>query len=123
MGRKTFDSLGRALPGRTSIVLSRQQHLALPPGVLQATTMERAMELCENDPEPFVIGGAEIYRLALRWVSRAYVTRIDASITGDTYFAEGEIANWKRVAEEHHPADAKNEYPHVFEVRERSVWE
>jgi dihydrofolate reductase len=118
MGRKTFASLGRALPGRTSIVLSRQPGIELPPGVVRAGDLDAALALCRDDAEPFVIGGGEIYRLAAPRIARWYVTRIDAELPGDTHW-EVDLAGWRRIAAESHPADAKNEFPYAFEVWER----
>jgi len=118
MGRKTFASLGRALPGRTSIVLSRQSDLALPEGVLHARSLDEALQLCADDPEPFVIGGGEIYRLAMPQIERLYVTRIDADLTGDTRF-DYDLSAWRLREESLHAADAKNEYPYTFQVWER----
>ena len=119
MGRKTFASLGRVLPGRTSIVLSRQSALELPEGVLHAHSLDEALELCEQDPEPFVIGGGEIYRLAMPQIERLHVTRIDADLTGDTRF-DYDLSAWRLREESSHSADAKNEYPYTFQVWERS---
>ena len=118
MGRKTFASLGRALPGRTSIVLSRQVELALPAGVLLARDLDAALQLCGDDPEPFVIGGGEIYRLALPRVQRIYLTRIGAELSGDTTF-NLDLSAWRRTEQTPHPADEKNEYAYTFEVWER----
>lgn len=118
MGRRTFDSLGRALPGRTSIVLSRQSHLALPDGVLQATDFAAAITLCGEDPEPFVIGGGEIYRAALGRVTRIYLTRIHAEVTGDTHF-DLDLTAWRLIDEEHYPPDARNDYAYTFQTWER----
>lgn len=119
MGRKTFASLGRVLPGRTSIVLSRQTDLELPAGVLLAADLAAALQLCGDDPQPFVIGGGEIYRLALPRITRLYLTRIDAELSGDTRFPEINFHDWRQLEEEKHAADAKNEYPWAFQVWER----
>jgi dihydrofolate reductase len=118
MGRKTFDSVGRPLPGRTSIVLSRQATLDLPAGVLHAHDLDEALRLCSDDPEPFVIGGGEIYRLAMPRVTRLYLTRINAELSGDTRI-DFDFSHWRLVGEEKHTADAKNEYAYVFQVWER----
>lgn len=118
MGRKTFDSVGRPLPGRTSIVLSRQPTLELPAGVLHAQSLDEALRLCGDDPEPFVIGGGEIYRLAMPRVTRLYVTRIDAELPGDTRF-DCDYSAWRLLQEENHPADAKNQFAYVFQLWER----
>jgi dihydrofolate reductase len=118
MGRKTFASLGRVLPGRTSIVLSRQRDLALPQGVLHARSLDEALQLCANDPEPFVIGGGEIYRLAMPQIERLYVTRIAADLEGDKRF-DYDLSAWRLCEETAHPADAKNEYPYTFQIWQR----
>ncbi len=121
MGRKTFASLGRALPGRTSIVLTRQAELALPEGVLLAADLDAALQLCSDDCEPFVIGGGEIYRLALPRVTKLYITRIDAELEGDTRFPDIDFADWKLLEEEIYAADAKNEYAWGTQVWERNT--
>lgn len=118
MGRKTFDSVGRPLPGRTSIVLSRQPTLELPAGVLHAHDLDDALHLCGDDAQPFIIGGGEIYRLTLPRVASLYVTRIDADLPGDTRF-DCDFSVWRLLREEQHPADAKNEYAYAFQEWER----
>lgn len=127
MGRKTFDSLGRPLPGRTSIVLSRQERLQLPPGVLHAHTMKEALALAGDDPEPFVIGGAEIYQLALPWVTKCYETVVHstAPVTGDAFYpAEYLTARtstaWRCVLREAHAPGEKDDCASEFQVWEKS---
>jgi dihydrofolate reductase len=119
MGRKTFDSLGRVLPGRTSIVLTRQADYRPPAGVLTASDLDAALALAAEDREPFVIGGGEIFSLALPRADRLYVTWVHADIQGDTYFPELDVKSWKLVSESHHPADDKNEYDSTFSTYER----
>ena len=119
MGRKTFASLGRALPGRTSIVLSRQDDLSLPEGVLAARDLSEALRLCGDDPEPFVIGGGEIYRLALPHVTKLYITRIEAEIEGDVHFPAVDLKQWTMLSDEAHPADARNQYLARFQIWQR----
>jgi dihydrofolate reductase len=119
MGRKTFASLGRALPGRTSIVLSRQDKLSLPEGMLHAHDFAAALHLCSDDPEPFVIGGGEIYRLALPHVTKLYITRIEAQIEGDVHFPAVDLKQWTMLSDEAHPADARNQYPVRFQAWQR----
>lgn len=118
MGRKTFDSFARPLPGRTSIVLSRQPQLELPGGVLSASGLDEALRLCGDDQQPFIIGGGEIYRLALARVDRLYLTRIAAEVTGDTRF-DCDFSDWRLLREENHPADAKNQFAYAFQEWER----
>ena len=115
MGRVTWDSLGRPLPGRTSIVVSRQSP-DLPEGVLLAHSLEEAIELSSGDELPFVIGGAQIYALALPLASRIYVTRVMAEVQGDTYFPEWDRTQWRLVEEEDCPATDRDDHEHRFEL-------
>lgn len=114
MGRRTFESLGRVLPGRTSIVISRQPNLVLPAGVLLAGSLAAALELVAREEEVFVIGGAELYATALPSADRIYLTRVHANIEGDTYFPEVDWSKWHCIAEEAHAADEKNPIPFTF---------
>jgi dihydrofolate reductase len=116
MGRKTFASLGRALPGRTSIVLSRQPKLELPAGVLVAHSFGEALRICGQDSEPFVIGGGEVYRLALPHVDKMYLTRIGAELGGDVVFPAVDFSPWRLLSEEHISADERNEFPATFQI-------
>ncbi len=121
MGRRTFDSLGKPLPGRTSIVLTRHPQPSLPAGVLAASSADEALAraVAAGDTEPFVIGGAEIYWLFLPLAQRLYLTRVLADVAGDTRFALPPLDDWRLVSRVEYPADAKNEFPHRDEVWER----
>lgn len=120
MGRKTYESIGRPLPGRTSIVVSRQQQLfEAQPGVKYAASLEEALALAGDDPEVFVIGGGEIFQSALEHAQRAYVTWVYADLEGDTFFPEFPTPAWKQVSDEYIPHDEKNEFPTRFRVYER----
>ena len=120
MGRKTYESLGRPLPGRTAIVISRQEQLALPWGGLLAGGLDEALEKCAGDAEPFVIGGSDIFSLALPRANRMYVTWVEAEVAGDTYFPGWDASHWSLVQSERHSADAKNEYDTTYCVYERT---
>lgn len=85
MGRRTWESIGRALPGRLNIVISRRAPV-LPEGVLAARSLEEALALAAGSPRIFVIGGGEIYRQAMPFADRIWLTRIDADFEGDAYF-------------------------------------
>ena len=114
MGRKTYDSLGRPLPGRTSIVITRQALLRLPAEVLLAHSLDEALHHAGHDDTPFVIGGGEIYAQALPLAERMHVTWVEAEIEGDTRFPVWDADDWRLVAEEHHSADTKNQYDYTF---------
>ncbi len=133
MGRKTFESIGRALPGRTSIVLSRRGTgyrgqgtgdadcflSPVPCSLLYAETLATAIQLAEADSEVFIIGGAQIYELALPRADRLYVTHVEAEVEGDTFFPAYDPDEWRRVEETVHAADTKNEFPHRFCIYDR----
>ncbi len=105
MGRTTWDSLGRALPGRTSIVLTRKADLVLPDGVLRAGSLDEAIALAAGDSEPFIIGGGEIYRQAMDRVQQLYVTWVEANIEGDTWFPAWDPSKFRLLEETSHPAE------------------
>jgi len=120
MGRKTFESIGRPLPGRTMIVVTRQPDYRAA-GAVVVHSLDEALETASHiDDEVFLIGGAEIYRRALERVDRLYLTRVHADIEGDTRFPHIDFARWRLVQREHHAADEKNEYAHTFKVYERA---
>ena len=113
MGRKTFDSLGRALPGRTSIVMSRSD-IELPEGVLLANSWERALDLAAGDEEAFVIGGADLFRIALPQADRLYLTFVEGEFPGDVFFPEWDPSQWRLVGEDARTPDEKNRYAYRF---------
>ena len=119
MGRKTFESIGRPLPKRTSIVLSRNADYR-PAGVLVAPTLDAALELASDDDEVFVIGGAEVYRPALPRADRLYLTIVHAAIEGDARFPEIDLDEWRLVEDERHEADDRHAYAYSFKSYEKS---
>jgi len=118
MGRKTYDSIGRPLPGRKNIVLSRSANLSLP-GCEMASSLEDALQLVSHEKEVFIIGGQQLYEQALPMAHRLYLTRIDATFDGDTFFPDYTCADWVQLSSEAFPADAKNPHPYRFERLER----
>ncbi len=119
MGRKTFDSIGRPLPGRTSIVMTRDPGYESP-GVVVVHSFDQAVAACEDQQEGFVIGGEAVFREALPRTQRLYLTRVHADVEGDVYFPEADLAGWKLLQQERHSEDDKNDYPFTFCVYERS---
>jgi dihydrofolate reductase len=119
MGRKTYESLGRVLPGRTMVVITRQADLQVPAEVRLANRFEAAMQSAAGDDEAFVIGGAEIFELALQRADRMYVTWVEGKVEGDTFFPAVDWEQWNEVSRESHSADAKNEYDTTFSVYDR----
>jgi len=101
MGRKTYESLGRLLPGRTSVIVTRNTDYQLE-GALIAHSLPAAIDLCKNDAEVFVIGGAELYQQALACVDTLYVTEVDLTPAGDAYFPRVDAELWQISAREAH---------------------
>jgi dihydrofolate reductase len=105
MGRRTWESIGRPLPGRRNIVVSRQPRFEAP-GAEVAASLDAALARCAGSPEVFVIGGAQLYREALPRAQRLIVTEIDADFDGDTHFPPPDPAQWRETAREHLPPSA-----------------
>lgn len=122
MGRRTWESIGRALPGRRTVVVSRQSEYQ--PGVDAvdvAGDLASAFAIAEQrgETEAFVVGGAEVYREALMLADRLYLTRVHAAVEGDTFFPEFVGEEWRKVESSRHQADQRNDHPFSFEVYER----
>ncbi len=124
MGRKTLESLGRLLPGRTTIVLSRQDpvHLAARyEGVRVAHSLDDGIAKAAGDNELFIIGGGEVFAQGLTRVSRLYVTWVEANVPGDVHFPRLDPLRWQLIEEEDVPADERNEYPTTYCVYDRLI--
>jgi dihydrofolate reductase len=122
LGRRTWESVGRALPGRRILVVSRRD-LELPAGVGRAPSLETALATARasGEEEVFIGGGAEIYRQALPLTDRLYFTRINAQFPGDTFFPAYDPSRWRLVHREEREPDAANAYRHSFEEYERAA--
>lgn len=121
MGRKSFESIGRPLPKRTNIVITRNPFY-LASNCLVVPSLEEGLRLAEEngEEEAFVIGGGEIYRLAMPLVHRLYLTEVDMEVEGgDTYFPDWNPAAWELRSSEQHDADENNECAYTFNVFER----
>lgn len=118
MGRKTFESMGKALPGRTNIVVTGKTGFGAP-DCLVANSLEKSLEIVSKEPEVFIAGGGEIYKQAIPIVDRMYITIIDHSFDGDTCFPEFSKKVWTITEEHNHPADERNKYSMVFRTYER----
>jgi dihydrofolate reductase len=122
MGRKTFESLGKPLPGRLNIVVSHQRDLHLPEGVLLYNNLGEALKRLEGEPvdEAFVIGGGKIFEETMNDLDRLYVTRVKTVVEDATaFFPEIDHTHWKLVWEEPHTADEKHRYSFTFQKLER----
>jgi dihydrofolate reductase len=123
MGRKTWDSLGRPLPGRANLVVSRQVGLTLP-GAHVFTDVEEALAYArqlEGGEEVFGIGGGELYRLLLPLADRVLLTRVHATVAGDAFFPKLTSIEWREIRREEHSADDKHPYAFTF-LDMRRVW-
>jgi dihydrofolate reductase len=119
MGRRTFDSIGRALPGRVNIVVSRQPGLGID-GCVVVPSLDAALEAAGEADEACVIGGAEIYRLALPLAEMLHVTRVHATVGADTFFPVIDAADWEEISREECPADERHAYPYSFVTLRRA---
>ncbi|HEY6457154.1 MAG TPA: dihydrofolate reductase [Steroidobacteraceae bacterium] len=118
MGRRTFESIGRPLPGRTTVVLTRTAGWSAP-GVSVVADLEAAIRAAGTAPELVIAGGAQVYALALPRATRIYLTRIHAVIAGDTRLPEIADNEWRETARELHPIDARHLYAMSFVTLQR----
>jgi dihydrofolate reductase len=118
MGRKTFESIGKPLPGRASVVLTRDPAWHAP-GVVIVRSLDEALRWAQDMPELCVIGGAEVFRLAMPLARRLFLTRIHTSIDGDTFFPKLDAQRWCEVERTEHPADARHAYAMSFLTLDR----
>jgi dihydrofolate reductase len=117
MGRKTFDSIGRPLPGRRNIVVTRRDNWNHP-GVDVAKSLDAAIALVSEASEVMITGGAQIYALAMDKVDRLYITEVAVTVEGDTYFPEYNAVDWCEVSRERHGAEG-GKPAYAFVVYER----
>lgn len=118
MGRRNYESIGKPLPDRHNIVVTRNPEYRAP-GCQVKNSLEKALRDIQNDPEIFIIGGAEIYRQALSVADRIYLTLVHAEINGDIYFPEFDMRDWKETIRTRHEADERNSYPYSFVTYDR----
>lgn len=118
MGRKTFESIGRPLPKRRNIVITRQADYR-PEGVETVSSLDAAISTVPADEEAFVIGGGEIFRQSLPIADRVYLTRVEAEVEGDAFFPSLASEEWREVSRRDGVVDEKNALPHTFLVFER----
>jgi dihydrofolate reductase len=117
MGRKTYESLGRPLPNRTNVVISRTiSHIE---GCIVVRSLEEAVAMFPSDEEVFIIGGAQIYALALKVADRFYLTRVEHEYEGDTSFPEWDAKQWRLKSRQAFECGEKYPHPFAFEIYER----
>lgn len=118
MGRKTYVSIGKPLPGRTNIVMSRQRGLELP-GCRVVGSLSEAIEIAGDAPELCVIGGAELYAQALSSARVIHLTRVHANVPGDAFFPPLDPGEWRERAVARHDADERHAHAFSFVELER----
>jgi dihydrofolate reductase len=120
MGRKTFESIGRALPGRQNIVLSREQSFAAE-NIDIARDFDQALALAPSAEEIMVIGGSTIYQLALPRAQRIYLTVVEAEFEGDAWFPDFDMSEWLLTEQSFSEIDEKNAWRCRFQTYEKNV--
>ena len=120
MGRKTFESIGRPLPGRTTVVVTRTRNLEID-GCIVAHSLQEAVTACASDPQIFVVGGADIYAQALGLAGTLYVTEIQQDVAGDAWFPEFDRSEWHEMSREaHHQETPQSLDYHFVEYQRKS---
>jgi dihydrofolate reductase len=118
MGRRTWESIGRLLPGRTTVIVTRQRGYRAP-GARVVHSLDEAIAACGADDETFVIGGAELYAQALARAGRLYLTTVDADVPGDTLMPDYAAGEWREVSAESYSADDRHRYAFRCALYER----
>ena len=117
MGRKTYDSVGKPLPNRRNVVITRQ-HIDIS-GCEVVNSLDEALSLCKTEEEVFIVGGAEIYRQAMSVTNKIHLTIVHQNFDGDTYFPDIEENTWIETEREDYQPDEKNKLPYSFITLER----
>lgn len=118
MGRKTFDSIGKPLPGRRNIIISRQQNFYID-GCEIFHSIDDALSAVKTEKEVMIIGGTNLFLQVLPIAERIYLTVIAADFEGDTFFPELDYAQWQTISEEKWLPDEKNKYPYCFQTLDK----
>lgn len=119
MGRKTFESFPKLLPNRKHIVITRNTDYSVPEGVIIVQNMAQALLHCADDPQPFIIGGGEIYRLGMNYADCLELTHIEGEFDCDTFFPEIDHDLWTCVSSVAHEKDEKHDYAFRFNTYHR----
>lgn len=114
MGRKTFESFPKPLPNRTHVIITRQNNYEVPQGCIVVNSLKKAIEICPEDKEVFIIGGGEIYKQSIDLAEKIELTRVHTTIEADTFFPEIDEKVWEVVQKEYHPKDEKHEYDFTY---------
>ncbi len=119
MGRTTFESIGRPLPGRQNVIVSRNPEY-LVEGAIVVHSLEQAIEAVSDSEEAMVIGGANIYSQALAFADRLYLTEIHADVEADSWFPDFDAGQWRETSREDHQRDEKNAFDYSFVILDKA---
>lgn len=122
MGRKCYQSIGRPLPKRTNIILTRDPYFIVS-NCLVTHSIPEALEIAHQngEEEAFIIGGAKVYEQSIELWDKLYLTKVDLEVEGDVYFPQLDYSQWQLISEEHHKSDEKNDHDYSFLVYERGA--
>lgn len=118
MGRKTYDSIGKPLPGRDTIIVTRNMDYAVP-GCVAVNSLDAALTVSFSDEEVFFVGGADLYRQALPIANRIYLTEIRRVFDGDAFFPEFDMSQWSETSREPHRTDGDNGFEYHYVIYDR----
>ncbi len=113
MGRKTYESIGKHLPGRTSVIITKQKDYRAD-GCVIADSVDDALKIAGSDTEAFIVGGAEIYRQSIEIADKIYFTKVYENFEGDTFFPEIDMNKWKISSKTDFFPDEKNKFKYSF---------
>lgn len=115
MGRKTFESFPKLLPNRTHVIITRNLNYKAE-GTIVTDTLESALKIAESDPQPFIIGGGEIYALGMDYADKIELTRVHGTFDADTFFPEIPANLWELASSVHHDKDDRHAYSFTYET-------
>lgn len=118
MGRKTYDSIGKPLPGRSTIIVTRNMDYAVP-GCVAVNSLDAALTVSFSDEEVFFVGGADLYRQALPIANRIYLTEIHRVYDGDAFFPEFDMSQWRETSREQHRTEGDNGFEYHYVIYDR----
>lgn len=113
MGRKTFESIGKPLPNRTTVIVTRNSTYKAN-GCLVTNSLQQALEIAKEDPSPFIIGGAQIYKQAIEFADCLDICKVHQSFVADTFFPEIDLSVWQEISRESFCVDKQNPYNYSF---------
>lgn len=116
MGRKTYESLGRLLPGRTTVIVTRNKEFKVESALI-AHSLQAALMLCGSDNEPFLIGGAELYKDGLKLATKLYITEVRTDVAGDAFFATIDLNVWQLADKQDHISTNGLKYSDLIYIR------